>query len=140
MRKYSSILLWVLISLLSACQSNDSMKDKIVVSRFENPQKEDRATLFYSLNDSLKPDLIRRQIDDFAQGGVGGVFLHARGGLLTQYFEEDWWTAIDAAVDQCVKSGIDPWFYDEYKWPSGYAAGYVQSLSRTLPSKGSKRK
>lgn len=130
MRKYSSTLLWVLISLLSACQSNGNMKDQIVVSRFENPQKVDRATLFYSLNDSLKPDLIRRQIDDFAQGGVGGIFLHARGGLLTQYFEEDWWTAIDAAVDQCIKSGIDPWFYDEYKWPSGYAAGYVPAKNK----------
>lgn len=125
MRKYSPIILCMLFYLLTACQSDGNLKDKIDVLRFENPQKEDRATLFYSLNDSLRPDLIRRQISDLAQGGVGGVFLHARGGLLTQYFEADWWSAIDAAVDQCVKSGIDPWFYDEYKWPSGYAAGYV---------------
>ena len=126
MKKYASITLWILLCLLAGCRSDGkSGKDKIDCSRFENPLKEDRATLFYSLNDSLNPDLIRRQISDFAQSGVGGVFLHARGGLLTQYFEEDWWKAIDAAVDQCIKSGIDPWFYDEYKWPSGYAAGFV---------------
>lgn len=130
MKKYSLIMFSVFFSLLISCQSSEtSEKNKIDILRFENPKKEDRATLFYSLNDSLKPDLIRRQISDFAQGGIGGVFLHARDGLLTQYFEEEWWNAIDAAVDQCVKSGINPWFYDEYKWPSGYAAGYVPAQS-----------
>ena len=114
------------LGLLTACRTDKaSDSDRIDIARFMNPSKDDRATLFYSLNDSLEPALIRRQIEDFARGGVGGVFLHARGGLLTQYFEDDWWAAIDAAVDQCVKSGINPWFYDEYKWPSGYAAGYV---------------
>lgn len=131
MRKYSLLISLVFFCLLTACQPERcSDGDKLDVSRFENPHKEDRATLFYSLNDSLKPDVIRQQISDFAQSGVGGVFLHARDGLLTQYFEEDWWKAIDAAVDQCVKTGIDPWFYDEYKWPSGYAAGYVPAQSK----------
>lgn len=131
MRKYMLMMSLVFFCLLIACQSGGVFdKDKIDVSRFKNPHKEDRATLFYSLNDSLKPDLIRRQISDFAKSGVGGVFLHARDGLLTQYFGEDWWDAIDAAVDQCVQSGIDPWFYDEYKWPSGYAAGYVPAQSK----------
>lgn len=98
-------------------------------NEFQNPSSEYRASLFYSLNDSLYPDIIRKQIIEFAEGGIGGVFFHAREGLLTQYFGKDWWKAIDAGVDQCVKSGLIPWFYDEYKWPSGYAAGFVPRKS-----------
>ena len=115
---------------IMGCQGNAPTQKGIDYDEFKNPSKEYRATLFYSLNDSLYPDVIRQQIKDFAESGIGGVFFHAREGLLTQYFDKDWWAAIDAGVDQCLKSGINPWFYDEYKWPSGYAAGYVPRLSK----------
>lgn len=120
---------WVCLSaLMMGCQGNISKQANINYEEFKNPSKEYRATLFYSLNDSLYPDIIRQQIKEFAKSGIGGVFFHAREGLLTQYFDNDWWAAIDAGVDQCVKSGINPWFYDEYKWPSGFAGGYVPRL------------
>jgi len=124
-------VIWIsLACLLLGCRSNNTLSvDTIDRARFKNPFKEDRATLFYSLNDSLEPEHLQKQIIEFAHGGVGGVFFHAREGLMTQYFGDDWWKIIDAGVEQCVASGIDPWFYDEYKWPSGYAAGYVPSKS-----------
>lgn len=126
MKKSSFIMTLFLAYLLFSCQKNNIISsDSIDNIRFQEPFKEDRATLFYSLNDSLDPELIRKQITEFANGGVGGVFFHAREGLLTQYFGKEWWDAIDAGVEECVNVGINPWFYDEYKWPSGYGAGYV---------------
>ena len=117
-------------SILSVgCHKDAQDRNCINFEEFKNPTAEYRASLFYSLNDSLYPDLIRKQIKEFAKGGIGGVFFHAREGLLTQYWGNDWWEAIDAGVNQCVKSGVNPWFYDEYKWPSGYAGGYVPRKS-----------
>ena len=116
---------WCLTTILFVACGEKLQEDSIDWDEFQNPSSEYRASLFYSLNDSLYPEIIRKQIIEFAEGGIGGVFFHAREGLLTQYFEKDWWKAIDAGVDQCVKSGIIPWFYDEYKWPSGYAGGFV---------------
>lgn len=130
MKKEVFILFMLLACLFSGCQGDDiSSVDKIDRARFKSPHKEDRATLFYSLNEILDPEIVQNQIKEFADGGVGGVFFHAREGLLTQYFSKEWWEVIDAGVEQCVESGIDPWFYDEYKWPSGYAAGYVPTKS-----------
>ena len=85
------------------CMRRKLQEDSIDWDEFQNPSSEYRASLFYSLNDSLYPEIIRKQIIEFAEGGIGGVFFHAREGLLTQYFEKDWWKAIDAGVDQCVK-------------------------------------
>lgn len=131
MKKRAYLVYILLACLLSGCwNENTSNKNEIDYERFKNPHKEDRATLFYSLNEGLDPKIVQQQIKEFANGGVGGVFFHAREGLLTQYFSDEWWDVIDAGVQQCVESGIDPWFYDEYKWPSGYAAGYVPSKSK----------
>ena len=71
---------------IMGCQGNAPTQKGIDYDEFKNPSKEYRATLFYSLNDSLYPDVIRQQIKDFAESGIGGVFFHAREGLLTQYF------------------------------------------------------
>lgn len=123
---------WCLTTILFVACGEKLQEDSIDWDEFQNPSSEYRASLFYSLNDSLYPEIIRKQIIEFAEGGIGGVFFHAREGLLTQYFEKDWWKAIDAGVDQCVKSGIIPWFYDEYKWPSGYAGGFVPRKSENF--------
>ena len=130
MKYQLSTLVFILISILVvSCQLKDKDQGLINYEEFKNPSKEYRPALFYSLNDSLHPELIRKQVSEFAKGGIGGIFFHAREGLLTQYWGKEWWDAIDAGVDQCIKSGINPWFYDDYKWPSGYAGGYVPRKS-----------
>ena len=39
---------------------------------------------FWSGNDKLEPDELRRQIREMKKAGIGGFFMHARGGLLTE--------------------------------------------------------
>lgn len=104
--------------------------DKLKMSIFKHPGNNYRSIYFYSLNDRLDTAVMARQIRAFAQAGGGGVFLHARIGLLTPILEPEWWTAIDAGVKACEKSGIQAWFYDEDRWPSGFAGGKVPLHNR----------
>ena len=124
MRKY----LPVLAILLYACTTKNpytQISKKIDFKEFENPSKNYRAIPFYSLNDLLDSAELDRQITAFAKGGYGGVYLHSRTGLLTEYLGKDWWKAMDAGVAACERNDIYAWFYDEDKWPSGFAGGLV---------------
>ena len=86
-----------------------------------------RAATFWSWNDRLDPEEVRRQIREFARGGLGGVFMHARRGLETPYMGPEWLEAVRAAIDEGSHTGIRPWLYDEDCWPSGAASGRVYS-------------
>ena len=78
---------------------------------------------FWSWNDKLEPDELRRQIGAMQDAGMGGFFMHARGGLETEYLSEGWFCAVEASVDEAKKRGMQAWCYDENGWPSGFAGG-----------------
>jgi hypothetical protein len=84
-----------------------------------------RATAFWSWNDRLDPEEIRRQVREMARGGLGGAFLHARRGLVTPYLGPEWMEAVRTAIDEGAHTGIQPWLYDEDCWPSGACSGRV---------------
>ena len=78
---------------------------------------------FWSWNDELEPEELQRQIRWMKDNGIGGFFMHARGGLKTQYMSEEWMSCIDACCDEAEKLGMNAWGYDENGWPSGFAGG-----------------
>ena len=124
MKKYLPLFLL----LLNGCTSENpytAIPERIDFSEFENPSANYRAIPFYSLNDLLDSAELDRQIGEFARGGYGGVYLHSRTGLLTEYLGEDWWKIMDAGLKACQRTGTYAWFYDEDKWPSGFAGGLV---------------
>ncbi len=84
-----------------------------------------RGAPFWSWNDRLIPEELRRQIREFHQQGIGGFFMHARIGLDTVYLSEEWMQAVAACVDEAKQLGMLAWLYDEDKWPSGFAGGLV---------------
>jgi len=84
-----------------------------------------RGAPFWSWNDKLDPEELRRQIREFHQQGLGGFFMHARIGLDTPYMSEEWMQAVAACIDEAKKLGMLAWLYDEDKWPSGFAGGLV---------------
>ncbi|MFA5206600.1 MAG: glycosyl hydrolase, partial [Lentisphaeria bacterium] len=59
------------------------------------------------------------------EGGFGGSFLHSRIGLLTEYLSGKWFDLMAAGVKSSQALEMDAWFYDEDKWPSGFAGGIV---------------
>jgi hypothetical protein len=99
--------------------------DNFSPADFRQPANEFRSVTFYSLNDELDADEMRRQLRGFQEGGFGGTFLHSRIGLLTEYLGEEWFQLMEAGVVASQELGLDAWFYDEDKWPSGFAGGIV---------------
>lgn len=89
-------------------------------------KKEDYKPIpFWSWNDELKDDKLKSQIKSMKKFGVGGFFMHARGGLKTSYLSEEWFRCIDLCVQEGEKEGIDAWVYDENGWPSGFVGGLL---------------
>lgn len=78
---------------------------------------------FWSWNDRLDPEELRRQIRQMKSLGMNGFFMHARGGLETEYLSDEWFECISACVDEAKKHGMEAWSYDENGWPSGFAGG-----------------
>jgi len=78
---------------------------------------------FWSWNDRLKPDELRAQIRNMHEIGMKGFFMHARGGLETEYLSDEWFDAVAASVDEAKRLGMEAWSYDENGWPSGFAGG-----------------
>ena len=78
---------------------------------------------FWSWNDKLDQTMLTQQIRWMKAQGIGGFFMHARGGLRTEYMSEEWMQCVDACVDEAKKQGMQAWIYDENGWPSGFAGG-----------------
>ncbi|QNK58582.1 glycosyl hydrolase [Paenibacillus sp. PAMC21692] len=80
---------------------------------------------FWSWNDKLEPEKLIGQLEQFRKAGMHGVFLHARGGLQTEYMGEDWLAAVGVCVDYARQYDMEIWLYDEDAWPSGFCGGKV---------------
>ncbi len=78
---------------------------------------------FWSWNDRLEDGELRRQIRHMKQLGMKGFFMHARGGLETEYLSDDWFHAVRICAEEAEKLGMEAWAYDENGWPSGFAGG-----------------
>ncbi len=78
---------------------------------------------FWSWNDKLEAQELCRQIQHMSSLGMRGFFMHARGGLETEYLSREWFDAIHTCIDEAKKLGMEAWAYDENGWPSGFAGG-----------------
>ncbi len=102
----------------------------------EKPQQEYRPLPFWSWNDALQPDELRRQIALMKKSGVGGYFMHARGGLQTEYLEQPWFDSVAVGIKAGEEHDLEPWIYDEEGWPSGFAGGKVTALGDWVYARG----
>ena len=94
----------------------------------KNPETKYRPIPFWSWNDKLEKEELCHQIKMMNDAGIGGYFMHARGGLLTEYMGEEWFDAVDACLEQGKAVGMNSWAYDENGWPSGFGDGKVNGL------------
>ncbi|ABW01748.1 glycosyl hydrolase [Caldivirga maquilingensis] len=104
------------------------MPNELSVEYFINPSIEFRGVPFWSINDRLNVDELIRQIRLIKDAGFGGVFFHAREGLLTPFLSNEWFKALKAVVEEAARIGVKVWLYDEDRWPSGFAGGHVPAL------------
>ena len=94
-------------------------------NKFRYPDSIYRSAPFWALNDLLEPKELTRQIHEFKKQGMGGTFLHPRGGMATQYLSESYFEAIRGCIQELDKLDMIAWLYDEDRYPSGAAGGKV---------------
>lgn len=92
---------------------------------FKNVPNKYRPIPFWSWNEKLDTAETVSQIDQMQEQGIGGFFMHARGGLQTEYMGEEWFENVEACAAKCEVSGMYAWAYDENGWPSGFGSGIV---------------
>ena len=94
----------------------------------KNPEKKYRPVPFWSWNERLNVAETKRQIEMMNDIGMGGYFMHARGGLQTPYMGDEWFDNVDVGVVEGKKHGMSAWAYDENGWPSGFGNGLINGM------------
>lgn len=92
---------------------------------FKNPSSEYRGTPFWAWNCKLEKEELERQIEVLKEMGFGGFHMHSRSGMGTEYLSEEFMSLVKACRDKAEKEDMLAWLYDEDRWPSGSAGGYV---------------
>ncbi len=92
---------------------------------FKTVSQKFRPIPFWSWNDKLNTEETSRQVRLMAECGMGGFFMHARGGLATEYMGEEWFDNVTASIETAKELGIKAWAYDENGWPSGFGDGKI---------------
>lgn len=92
---------------------------------FVDPPADYRSAPLWDWNDKITEEGIDFHMKKFKEGGLGGVFVHPRPGLLTEYLSEDWHHLFDYTVRKAKELDMKVWIYDENSYPSGFAGGHV---------------
>jgi len=96
-----------------------------MLEMFEDPPARFRSAPLWVWNDDVTEKQIDRQLADFKEQGIGGVFVHPRPGLITPYLSDRWFELYKYTVEKGKELGMDVWIYDENSYPSGFAGGHV---------------
>lgn len=108
---------------------------KITSEALKNPPKKYRPLPFWSWNSELKVPETLFQVEEMDKVGMGGYFMHARGGLKTEYMGKEWMDNVRACITEGEKRGMASWGYDENGWPSGFGSGAVNNLGSRYQQK-----
>lgn len=92
---------------------------------FENPGKEFRGAPFWAWNAKLDKKELLWQIDRLKDMGFGGFFMHTRCGMATEYLGREYMEMVKACDEHAKKEDMLAYLYDEDRWASGAAGGYV---------------
>ena len=130
--KFKLTVLALISLILFSCQLKEK---KIAVPKinsydqliavFSDPPSEYRTDPFWVWNKDVSKQDIDRTLSDYKKNGFGGVFLHPRYGLMTEYLSPHWFDLVKYSRDVAKKLDMQLWIYDEDSYPSGFAGGHV---------------
>ncbi len=125
-----SIYAILTVIILTSCQNNDPQVGFInsyaeLQNLWVDPPADYRSAPLWDWNENISEEGIAFQMKEFKKAGIGGVFVHPRPGLITEYLSEDWSRLFDFTVQTGKKLGMNVWIYDENSYPSGFAGGHV---------------
>ncbi len=122
----SFIILFILFGsgFLFAQQSREMNFEKLK-KELKDPSKEFRPAPLWVWNTKITYTDIDRMLKELKEQGFGGVFVHPRPGLITEYLSDDWFDLFEYSMKVGKKLGMNTWIYDENSYPSGFAGGHV---------------
>ena len=125
----AAFLISVLIIMISCTGNPESEKQfnsyKELSRYFKEIPTEYKTVPFWVWNDDVSREMIDEQLRDYSQKGFGGLFIHPRYGLITEYASPEWYDLLAYAERKAKKLGLDIWLYDENSFPSGFGGGHV---------------
>jgi len=132
MKKYYStpkILMSLFLLIAFGC-SREPVRDNNnstaeLRSLFADPPSEFRSAPLWDWNEQITKEGIDFHMKEFKKEGIGGVFVHPRPGLLTEYLSDEWFELFDHTVQKGKELDMKVWIYDENSYPSGFAGGHV---------------
>lgn len=108
----------------------ENQKKRLDEKTFRNPPCEYRAAPFWAWNCDLNKDLLLREIEQMKRMGMGGFHMHVRTGMSTTYLSDGFMQLIRDCVDKAKEERMRAYLYDEDRWASGAAGGYVTREER----------
>ncbi len=131
-RRNAILCIGILLYLLPLFASAQvTIKDKTrnsfasVEAGFGYPPQEYAPTPFWVWNTKITRAVIDSMLPEFKEKGFGGVYVHARPGLVTEYLSREWLDNFKYAVELGKKLGLYVWIYDENSYPTGFAGGLL---------------
>ena len=123
---FTNAVLILFVVFTVSCTPKPEVKEGIhsvaeLKSLFANPPSEYRSAPLWDWNEQISEEGIDFQMKEFKKAGIGGVFVHPRPGLLTEYLSEDWFHLFDYTVQKGKELDMKVWIYDENSYPSGFA-------------------
>lgn len=113
---------------LVSCQDNEGQTQDsfaIIEKDFKDPPADYRSAPLAVWNSKVTEEEVERTMQELKDAGFGGLFVHPRPGMITEYLGDEWFTLYKHTVDFGKKIGMNVWIYDENSYPSGFAGGHV---------------
>ncbi|RLD78461.1 MAG: hypothetical protein DRJ15_11525, partial [Bacteroidetes bacterium] len=126
------ILLLTLLFAVSACQNtpepinDDRINDyHSLIEEFPDPGVDYRPAPLWVWNNEVSKEDIDLSLAELKKQGIGGVYIHPRIGLVTEYLSEEWFELVAYSMEKAKEIDLKVWIYDENVCPSGFAGGHV---------------
>ncbi|NIG55401.1 glycosyl hydrolase [Chitinophaga sp. Cy-1792] len=123
--RYHALLFVLLLIGAAAAAQQPLQRFETVAARFRNPGADYGSVPFWVWNTRVTKNQIDSMLQDYRKNDFGGVIIHARPGLITEWLSKDWFDLFEYAVQQGKKLGLNIWIYDENSYPTGFAGGLV---------------
>ncbi|MBQ7256085.1 MAG: hypothetical protein IJS60_00125 [Abditibacteriota bacterium] len=87
-----------------------------------------RPSAFYFWNEDMEEDRIESMLAQMEKDQIREVLFHPVHGLTIPYLSDKFCTIYKKGLSLAKKHNLKVWIYDEYSWPTGCVAGYINKL------------
>lgn len=125
-RKQVFAITLLFISLIQFAQAQQRINSfDSLAKAFNMPSKAFRPAPLWVWNGKVEKNVIDSMLNDYKGAGFGGVIIHPRPGLVTEYLSDEWYELFHYAKNKGKTLDLNTWIYDENSYPTGFAGGLV---------------